>query len=129
MKKNFAELDKDKYTGIIGAKEAETTKATKATKKTKDISSGKNAKLTENIPDYEALGFGPQKRQYKRLNVAEEAPSEYKTTVRMPGEYGRFINELAYQRRSTISAEICRLIKEEMERRPDILESLDELNQ
>lgn len=129
MKKNFTDADKDKYTGIIGAKEVEATKETKKTKATTSGKNGKNAKLADNIPDYEALGFGPQKRQYKRLNVADEAPSEYKTTVRMPGEYGRFINELAYQRRSTISAELCRLIREEMERRPDILESLDELNQ
>lgn len=67
-------------------------------------------------------------RKYTRLDPREEAPEEYRFTVRMPGEYGRFMNELAYQRRSTITAEFQRLVAEEMERRPEIMDSLDELN-
>jgi len=38
------------------------------------------------------------------------------------------MNEWAYQRRSTITAEFARLVAEEMERRPEIIASLDELN-
>lgn len=67
-------------------------------------------------------------RHYNRLDPREEAPQEYRFTARMPGEYGRFLNELAYQRRSTITAELQRLVKEEMDKHPEILESLDELN-
>lgn len=68
------------------------------------------------------------KRPYNRLDPRKEAPKEYRFTARMPGEYGRFLNELAYQRRSTITAELQRLVKEEMEKHPEILASLDELN-
>lgn len=67
-------------------------------------------------------------RQYNRLDPRKEAPKEYRFTARMPGEYGRFLNELAYQRRSTITAELQRLVAEEMEKHPEILASLDELN-
>ena len=69
------------------------------------------------------------KREYHRLDPRQEAPKEYRFTARMPGEYGRFLNELAYQRRSTITAELQRLVAEEMERRPEIMASLDELNE
>lgn len=69
------------------------------------------------------------KRQYNRLDPREKAAKEiYSFTARMPYEYGRFLNELAYQRRSTITAEVQRLVKEEMEKRPEILANLDELN-
>lgn len=98
-KKDFTKADRNKYSGIIGA--ADTTN----TKKTEDT-----------------------KRPYNRLDPREEAPKEYRFTARMPGDYGRFLNELAYQRRSTITAELQRLVKEEMERHPEILDSLDELN-
>ena len=68
------------------------------------------------------------RRTYNRLDPRDEAPEEYRFTARMPGEYGRFLNELAYQRRSTITAELQRLVAEEMEKHPEILASLDELN-
>ena len=76
---------------------------------------------------------GADQTKYKDLIGAASAentapPKEYRFTARMPGEYGRFLNELAYQRRSTITAEIQRLVAEEMERRPEILAALDELN-
>ena len=100
-KKDFTAADKSKYSGIIGAAATEDTK---------------NTKTTTNI------------RQYNRLDPRDEAPKEYRFTARMPGEYGRFLNELAYQRRSTITAELQRLVAEEMERRPEIMASLDELN-
>lgn len=96
QKKDFTAADKNKYSGIIGGIEAETTTNT---------------------------------RQYNRLDPRKEAPAEYRFTARMPGEYGRFLNELAYQRRSTITAELQRLVKEEMDKHPEILASLDELNQ
>lgn len=102
-KKNtdFTAADKNKY-NPIGAANTETTTNTNNTKDTK--------------------------RQYNRLDPRKEAPKEYRFTARMPGEYGRFLNELAYQRRSTITAELQRLVAEEMERHPEILASLDELN-
>lgn len=70
-----------------------------------------------------------EKRPYHRLDPREAPPKEYRFTARMPGEYGRFLNELAYQRRSTITAELQRLVKEEMDKRPEILASLDVLNE
>ena len=97
-KKDFTAADRSKYSGIIGG--IDTT----------------NTENTKNI------------RQYNRLDPREEAPKEYRFTARMPGEYGRFLNELAYQRRSTITAELQRLVKEEMDKHPEILASLDELN-
>lgn len=104
-KKDFTAADKSKYSGIIGGID------------TTDTSDTTNTKTTTNT------------RQYNRLDPREEAPKEYRFTARMPGEYGRFLNELAYQRRSTITAELQRLVAEEMERHPEILASLDELNE
>lgn len=100
-KKDFTAADRNRYSGIIGA--AENTE---------------NTTNTENT----------ETRHYNRLDPRKEAPAEYRFTVRMPGEYGRFMNELAYQRRSTITAEFQRLVAEEMKKRPEILASLDELN-
>lgn len=97
-KKDFTAADRSKYSGIIG---------------------GIDTINTENTINT---------RHYNRLDPREEAPKEYRFTARMPGEYGRFLNELAYQRRSTITAELQRLVKEEMDKHPEILTSLDELN-
>lgn len=109
-KKDFTAKDKGLYSGIIGAASTEEVKDTKSTKNTT------NTTNTE------------EKRAYNRLDPRNEAPKEYRFTARMPGEYGRFLNELAYQKRSTITAEIQRLVGEEMEKHPEILASLDELN-
>lgn len=107
-KKDFTAADRNKYSGIIGA--VDTTNTTGTTNATDTTDTKKT-------------------RQYNRLDPRNEAPKEYRFTARMPGEYGRFLNELAYQRRSTITAEVQRLIKEEMDRHPEILASLDELNE
>ena len=104
-KTDFTAADRSKYSGIIGGIDTE------------NITDTKNTTNTENT-----------KRHYNRLDPRKEAPKEYRFTARMPGEYGRFLTELAYQRRSTITAELQRLVAEEMERRPEILASLDELN-
>lgn len=103
-KKDFTAADKSKYSGIIGGIDTTNTSDTE------------NTETTTNT------------RQYNRLDPRKEAPKEYRFTARMPGEYGRFLNELAYQRRSTITAELQRLVAEEMERHPEIMASLDELN-
>jgi len=103
-KKDFTAADKSKYSGIIGGID------------TTDTTNTENTETTTNT------------RQYNRLDPRKEAPKEYRFTARMPGEYGRFLNELAYQRRSTITAELQRLVAEEMERHPEIMASLDELN-
>jgi hypothetical protein len=102
-KKDFTAADKAKYSAIGAAS-------------TEDTTNTKNTETTTNT------------RQYNRLDPRKEAPKEYRFTARMPGEFGRFLNELAYQRRSTITAELQRLVAEEMERHPEILASLDELN-
>lgn len=104
QKQDFTRADRNLYSGIIQAASEDTTS-------TSDTST------TEKTT-----------RHYNRLDPRNEAPKEYRFTARMPGEYGRFLNELAYQRRSTITAELQRLVKEEMERHPEILASLDELN-
>lgn len=106
-KKDFTTADRNKYSGIIGGIDTIDTKNTT------------NIESTENITNT---------RPYNRLDPRKAAPKEYRFTARMPGEYGRFLNELAYQRRSTITAELQRLVKEEMDRHPEILASLDELN-
>lgn len=102
-KKDFTAADKSKYSAIGAASTENTTDTT-------------NTETTTNT------------RHYNRLDPRNEAPKEYRFTARMPGEYGRFLNELAYQRRSTITAELQRLVAEEMEKHPEILASLDELN-
>jgi hypothetical protein len=99
-KTDFAAADRGRYAGII-----------------------QNAENAENVENAKK-----ETRHYNRLDPRKEAPAEYRYTARMPGELGRFINELAYQRRSTITAEITRLVREEMERHPEIMASLDELN-
>lgn len=101
-KKDFTQADRSKYAGIVGALDTTGTKNTQTTTNT---------------------------REYNRLDPRKEAPKEYRFTARMPGEYGRFLNELAYQRRSTITAELQRLVAEEMEKHPEIMASLDELNE
>lgn len=108
---DFTAADKNRYSGIIGGIDAENTT------NTSDTTNTKNTENTEST-----------KRKYNRLDPRKPAPEEYRFTARMPGEYGRFLNELAYQRRSTITAELTRLVAEEMERHPEILASLDELN-
>ena len=108
IKKDFTAADRNKYSGIIGAV---------------------NTNNTEDAADTTDTTDTKKTRQYNRLDPRNEAPKEYRFTARMPGEYGRFLNELAYQRRSTITAEVQRLIKEEMDRHPEILASLDELNE
>ena len=104
-KTDFAAADRGRYAGII--------------------QNAENATNGENVTNAEN---GKGTRPYKRLDPREAPPAEYRYTARMPGELGRFLNELAYQRRSTITAEITRLVREEMERHPEILASLDELN-
>jgi len=116
-KKDFTAADRDRYAGAIGALDVSSTTKTTATKNTT------NTKLTKTTTNAKK-----GTRPYTRLDPRDEAPEEYRFTVRMPGEYGRFMNELAYQRRSTITAEFARLVAEEMERRPEIIASLDELN-
>lgn len=103
-KKDFTTADRSRYSGIIGGIDTESTTDTINTETTKGT------------------------RPYTRLDPRKTPPKEYRFTARMPGEYGRFLNELAYQRRSTITAELQRLVKEEMDRHPEILASLDELN-
>ena len=102
-KKDFTAADKSKYSPIGAAN-------------------------TENTTNTENTETPTTTRQYNRLDPRKEAPAEYRFTARMPGEYGRFLNELAYQRRSTITAELQRLVKQEMDKHPEILASLDELN-
>ncbi len=111
---DFTAADKNLYSGIIGGINTENTIGTENTESTE---------TTENIENTTNT-----KRKYNRLDPRNEAPKEYRFTARMPGEYGRFLNELAYQRRSTITAELQRLVAEEMEKHPEILASLDELN-
>jgi hypothetical protein len=106
-KKDFTQADRNKYSGIIGGIDTTDTTSTINTENTTTTT---------------------ERRHYNRLDPRDEAPKEYRFTARMPGEYGRFLNELAYQRRSTITAELQRLVKEEMEKHPEILASLDELN-
>lgn len=101
-KTDFAAADRGRYAGII-----------------------QNAENVENVKNAENV---KGTRPYKRLDPREPAPAEYRYTGRMPGELGRFLNEMAYQHRTTITAEITRLVREEMERHPEILASLDELN-
>ena len=110
-KKDFTAADKAKYSAIGAASTQDTTDTTN-TETTTNTKKGKGGR-----------------RAYTRLDPRDEAPAEYRFTARMPGEYGRFLNELAYQRRSTITAELQRLVAEEMERRPEIMASLDELNE
>ena len=105
-KTDFTAADKAMYNAIGAASTKNTTNTTNTT----------NVETTTST------------RHYNRLDPRKEAPKEYRFTARMPGEYGRFLNELAYQRRSTITAELQRLVKEEMDRHPEILASLDELN-
>lgn len=107
-KTDYAAADRGRYAGII--------------------QNAENVSNTENISNTENTKKATGTRPYKRLDPREAPPEEYRYTARMPGEYGRFLNELAYQRRSTITAELQRLVKEEMDRRPEIIKSLDELN-
>ena len=107
-KTDFTAADKAKYSAIGAASTTDTTNTEDTKTTTKKNNGGR--------------------RTYTRLDPRDEAPAEYRFTARMPGEYGRFLNELAYQRRSTITAELQRLVKEEMDKHPEILASLDELN-
>ena len=121
---DFTATDRDRVASFIGAASEKDTKDTKNTKATRNTKKTTNTKTTTKTTTTTTT----KARHYNRLDPREEAPEEYRFTARMPGEYGRFLNELAYQRRSTITAELQRLVQEEMEKRPEILASLDELN-
>lgn len=128
---DFTAADRNKYKGIIGGIDAENTENVKNTKNTENVKNTKNIKnikSTENIENIEDIEDDKPARTYNRLDPRKKPPKEYRFTARMPGEYGRFINELAYQRRSSVTAEICRLIEAEMKAHPEILANLDELN-
>ena len=134
-KKDFTAADSTRYAGAIGALDVSNTKATTKTKATTNTKGTKNTTKTASTKTTTntkltnlSVNQKKGKRPYTRLDPRDEAPEEYRFTVRMPGEYGRFMNELAYQDRSTITAEFERLVAEEMERRPDVIKSLDELN-
>ena len=94
----------------------------------KDFTQADRSKYSGIIGGIDTENTETTTRHYNRLDPRNEAPKEYRFTARMPGDYGRFLNELAYQRRSTITAELQRLVKEEMDKHPEILASLDELN-
>lgn len=68
------------------------------------------------------------KRHYNRLDPRKDAPEEYRFTARMPGLYGLYLNEKAWRTRSSITAVLQELVKADMEKHPEILEALDELN-
>lgn len=128
-KQDFTAADSSRYAGAIGALDVSNTKATKKTTNTKNTkTTTKTATTTNTKLTKQEANAKKGKRPYTRLDPREEAPEEYRFTVRMPGEYGRFMNELAYQDRTTITAEFERLVAEEMKRRPDVIKSLDELN-
>lgn len=133
-KKNFTNEDNNKYSGIIGGmdentKTTKTTKKTNATKETKETKSTKGNNDTEGKKPIGRVKTGARMgRPPKAIFNPDPAQEEYRFTVRMPGICGQFIAELAYQKRSTITAEFQRLVEQEMEKHPEILESLDELN-
>ena len=93
-KKDFTAADKAKYSAIGAASTTDTTNTEDTKTTTKKNNGGRRA--------------------YTRLDPRDEAPAEYRFTARMPGEYGRFLNE--------------RIVKEEMDKHPELLASLDELN-
>ncbi len=85
-----------------------------------------NAPNKSDNKDNEDKNAKKGKRPYTRrdaTHVPEDA-EEYRYTVRLPGEYGVFMNELAYLNRSSITKEFERLVKEEIERRPDVIKSI-----
>lgn len=100
-KKDFTAADRNRYGDFIGAANNHDTENTTSTTNT---------------------------RHYNKLDPRNEAPEEYRFTARMPGEYGRFLKELAYQRRSTVTEQLQLLVKAEMDKHPEILANLDELN-
>lgn len=104
-KKQFTKYD------AIGAKEIQNTK---------DIQNISNISNTTNILK--------GKRPYTRLDPTEPAPDEYRFTARMPGICGVYLNEKAYKDRSTITAEIQKLVEADMKKHPEIIAGLDELN-
>ena len=65
------------------------------------------------------------KRSYKRLDPREPAPEEYHFTLKLPGEYGRYLSQKAYLERITITELLNNLVAEDMEKNPHILRDLD----
>lgn len=65
------------------------------------------------------------KRKYERLDPRNEAPEEYRFTARMPGDYGRYLVEKAYQNRTSVTKTLQSLIEEDMKKHPEILKGLE----
>lgn len=98
-----------------------------ASKKATDFTGADRGAYTD-ATSFIGDGTGKKKREYNRLDPTKPAPKEYRFTARMPGEYGVYLNEKAYQQRTTVTAIIQQLIKADMEAHPEIMEGLDELN-
>lgn len=56
-----------------------------------------------------------------------KAPDQdYKYTVRVPAEYGKYLNQLAWEKRSSIRAEIMRMIADDIKKNKDVMERAKE---
>lgn len=76
----------------------------------------------------------PQQNVYGNLiqtpeeKQPEEKPKIYRFNAKMPFEYGQYLNELAWQKRKTITDVLNDIIREHMEAHPEIVDAIDILN-
>ena len=59
----------------------------------------------------------------------EEKEKEYRFTSRFNKEEWQYLTEYHWQKRVTITAIIRRLVQEDMKKHPEIMETVDELNE
>lgn len=69
-----------------------------------------------------------EKRKWNRLDPRDPAPKQYRFNARMDGLLGKYLNQKAWLNHASVTATLEQIVREDMERHPEILESLDELN-
>lgn len=71
-----------------------------------------------------------EKNQYSAIGSkpTEDKKDEpdYKYTIRIPADYGKYLNQIAWEHRSTVRAEIMRLIEADIKKNKEVMERAKE---
>lgn len=74
------------------------------------------------------IGDEPQASRAGRKPGNDRTKAEYRFAVRLDNREGVFLQEWAWQRRTSINEVVRGIVREAMEKHPEVLEGIDELN-
>ena len=74
------------------------------------------------------IGNEPQASRSGRKPGNDRTKAEYRFAVRLNNEEGVFLQEWAWQRRTSINEVVHGLVREAMTQHPEVFEKMDELN-